>query len=39
MPTTGTNIWLLTGGGAALIAVGAVLFMAHRRRQSVKFVA
>ncbi|MEV4135536.1 LPXTG cell wall anchor domain-containing protein [Dactylosporangium sp. NPDC049742] len=39
LPVTGTNIWLLTGGGAALIAVGAVLFMAYRRRQSVKFVA
>jgi LPXTG-motif cell wall-anchored protein len=39
LPVTGSNIWLLTGGGAALVAVGAVLFMAYRRRQSVKFVA
>lgn len=39
LPVTGTNIWVLTGGGVALVAVGAVLFMAYRRRQSVKFVA
>lgn len=39
LPVTGTNVWLLSGAGVALVAVGAVLFLAYRRRQSVKFVA
>ncbi len=39
LPVTGTNVWFLSGAGLALVAVGAVLFMAYRRRQSVKFVA
>ncbi|GAB3854443.1 LPXTG cell wall anchor domain-containing protein [Dactylosporangium cerinum] len=39
LPITGTNVWVLSGAGVALIAVGAVLFLAYRRRQSIKFVA
>lgn len=39
LPVTGTNVWVLSGAGIALVAVGAVLFLAYRRRQSVKFVA
>ncbi|MFG2040663.1 LPXTG cell wall anchor domain-containing protein [Dactylosporangium sp. NPDC048998] len=39
LPVTGTNVWVLTGAGVALIAVGVVLFIAYRRRQNVKFVA
>ncbi|WP_344501935.1 LPXTG cell wall anchor domain-containing protein [Dactylosporangium maewongense] len=39
LPVTGTNVWVLTGAGAALVATGAFLFVAYRRRQRVKFVA
>ncbi|MEV4138318.1 LPXTG cell wall anchor domain-containing protein [Dactylosporangium sp. NPDC049742] len=39
LPVTGTNVWVLTGAGAALVAAGAFLFVAYRRRQRVKFVA
>lgn len=39
LPVTGTNVWMIGGAGAAMIVVGAALFMAYRRRKSVKFVA
>jgi LPXTG-motif cell wall-anchored protein len=39
LPVTGTNVWVLTGAGGALVALGVALFVAYRRRQNVKFVA
>jgi LPXTG-motif cell wall-anchored protein len=38
LPVTGTNVWILSGVGIALLLAGGLLFMAYRRR-SVKFVA
>lgn len=39
LPITGTNVWILSGAGVALIAAGVALFLAYRRRQHVTFVA
>jgi LPXTG-motif cell wall-anchored protein len=39
LPVTGTNVGILAGAGVLLIAVGALLVIARRRRNTVKFIA
>ncbi|WP_433201071.1 LPXTG cell wall anchor domain-containing protein [Dactylosporangium sp. CS-047395] len=39
LPVTGTNVWVLTGAGIALVAAGVALIVAYRRRRNVKFVS
>lgn len=39
LPVTGTNVWYVIGTGAALVAVGAVLFGLARRRRGTEFTA
>jgi LPXTG-motif cell wall-anchored protein len=39
LPVTGTNVGILAGAGVLLIAVGALLVVARRRRNAVKFTA
>ncbi|GGM10749.1 LPXTG cell wall anchor domain-containing protein [Dactylosporangium sucinum] len=39
LPVTGSNVGLISGIGAGLVALGAVLFVVYRRRRNIKFVA
>jgi LPXTG-motif cell wall-anchored protein len=39
LPVTGTNVGILAGAGVLLIALGALLLVARRRRNAVKFTA
>lgn len=39
LPVTGANTAIITGGGLALVALGAALFLARRRRNTVRFIA